>query len=265
MSGKIKATKSTAASRTGPYKSATQKNPLLEARPRSFHIGGDLQPRRDVSRYVKWPRYVRLQRQKRILLQRLKVPATINQFSQTLDKNSAVSLFKLLNKMRPEEKAAKKARLQAQAEAKASGKAVDKGAPPICVKYGLKHITGLIESNEAKLVVIAADVEPIELVAWLPALCQKMNVPYCIVKGGRARLGHVVRKKGATAVAITETRAADRADFASLLKTVEANYTQNFAESRFKKGGCVMGLKSRHAADKRQRLLEKELANKSKM
>lgn len=29
---------------------------------------------------------------------------------------------------------------------------------------------------------IAHDVDPIELVVWLPALCRKMNVPYCIVK-----------------------------------------------------------------------------------
>ena len=37
---------------------------------------------------------------------------------------------------------------------------------------------------------IAHDVDPIELVVWLPALCRKMNVPYCIVKG-KARLGQV--------------------------------------------------------------------------
>jgi len=39
-------------------------------------------------------------------------------------------------------------------------------------------------------VLIAHDVDPIELVVWLPALCRKMNVPYCIVKG-KARLGQV--------------------------------------------------------------------------
>jgi large subunit ribosomal protein L7Ae len=38
--------------------------------------------------------------------------------------------------------------------------------------------------------VIAHDVDPIELVVWLPALCRKMEVPYCIVKG-KARLGSV--------------------------------------------------------------------------
>ena len=41
------------------------------------------------------------------------------------------------------------------------------------------------------MVVIAHDVDPIELVVWLPALCRKMEVPYCIVKG-KARLGSVL-------------------------------------------------------------------------
>jgi len=76
-----------------------------------------------------------------------------------------------------------------------------KGAPapktttkPLFVKYGLNHVTELIESKKAKLVIIAHDVDPIELVVWLPALCRKMNVPYVIIKG-KARLGHVVHKK----------------------------------------------------------------------
>ena len=44
--------------------------------------------------------------------------------------------------------------------------------------------------GKAQLVVIAHDVDPIELVIWLPALCRKMGIPYCIVKG-KARLGQV--------------------------------------------------------------------------
>ncbi len=54
------------------------------------------------------------------------------------------------------------------------------------VKYGLNHITTLVESGKAQLVVIAHDVDPIELVCWLPALCKKMGVPYAIVKVGAA-------------------------------------------------------------------------------
>lgn len=55
---------------------------------------------------------------------------------------------------------------------------------PVVVKYGINHITSLVEAGKAQLVVIAHDVDPIELVIWLPALCKKMNVPYVIVKVG---------------------------------------------------------------------------------
>ncbi|KAG8866269.1 60S ribosomal protein L8B [Serendipita sp. 405] len=80
--------------------SKVTKNPLFEATPRNFGIGGDIQPKRDLTRFLKWPAYVRLQRQKVILHQRLKVPPSIAQFAHTLDKNTATQLYKLLNKYR---------------------------------------------------------------------------------------------------------------------------------------------------------------------
>ena len=69
----------------------------------------------------------------------------------------------------------------AQAEARTAGKAGDK-KKPVVVKFGLNHVTHLVETGKASLVVIAHDVDPIELVVWLPAVCRKMNVPYLIVK-----------------------------------------------------------------------------------
>lgn len=65
----------------------------------------------------------------------------------------------------------------------AQGKGGDGGLlPQVVVKFGLNHVTDLIEASKAQLVIIAHDVDPIELVLWLPALCKKMNVPYFIVK-----------------------------------------------------------------------------------
>lgn len=83
-----------------------------------------------------------------------------------------------------------------EAEAREGGKTVDK-KKPVVVKFGLNHITTLIENGKAQLVVIAHDVDPIELVVWLPALCRKMGVPYVIVKvshklhPGLHRRGHI--------------------------------------------------------------------------
>jgi large subunit ribosomal protein L7Ae len=146
-----------------------------------------------LTRFVKWPEYVRLQRQKVILNKRLKVPPAIAQFGQTLDKNTATQLFQLLNKYKPESKQEKKARLLSEAESreKKGDKATTSDSKkPVYAKYGLNHVVALVESKKAKFVVIADDVEPIELVVFLPALCRKMGVPYVIVKG-KSRLGLV--------------------------------------------------------------------------
>ena len=62
----------------------------------------------------------------------------------------------------------------------AAGKPLAK-TKPLFVKTGLNHVTQLVEDKKAKLVVIASDVNPVELVLWLPALCRKMGVPYAIV------------------------------------------------------------------------------------
>merc|ERR1711968_394530 len=120
-------------------------NPLFETRAKTFGIGGSLPPKKDLTRYVKWPKYVLLQRQRRVVCKRAM-------------------------KYRPEDKAAKKERLLKEAEAAKSGGSVDK-KKPVVVKYGINHITSLVEQKKAKLVVIAHDVDPLELVVWLPALC----------------------------------------------------------------------------------------------
>jgi large subunit ribosomal protein L7Ae len=70
-----------------PEKVAKVANPLFEKRPKQFGIGGALPPKRDLHRFVKWPKYVRIQRQRRVLNQRLKVPPALNQFTKTLVKD----------------------------------------------------------------------------------------------------------------------------------------------------------------------------------
>eukprot|EP00953_Heterococcus_sp_UTEX-ZZ885_P013836 7891-Heterococcus_DN1.PRE.1 len=114
-------------------------------------------------------------------MQRLKVPPSINQFAKALDKNAATELFKLLVAYQPETRAAKADRLKSVAAAQAAGE-TSKTDKPVVLKYGLKHVTTLVETKKAQLVCIASDVVPLELVVWLPALCRKMGVPYCIVK-----------------------------------------------------------------------------------
>merc|ERR1719362_105185 len=116
-----------------------KKNPIFEKRARNFRIGGDIQPKRDLTRFTKWPQYIRLQRQKRILLQRVKVPPTIAQFQHTLTRDQVSQLTRLCKKIKPETAAEKKTRLEAIAGKKGESKAV-----PV-IKFGLNHVTELIE------------------------------------------------------------------------------------------------------------------------
>ena len=93
---------------------------------------------------------------------------------------------------------------------------------------------------------IAHDVDPIELVVWLPALCRKMEIPYCIVKG-KARLGSVgntmsvylmfpnrldtniddfaqiVHKKTASALCLTTVKNEDKMEFSRVLEAIKVS------------------------------------------
>lgn len=234
-------------------------SPLIVARPRSFRVGGDLRPKaRDLSRFVRWPKYVRLQRQKKILVQRLKVPPAINQFNRTLDKNQAAELFALLKKYEPETTAAKTARLEATAAAVAKKETVTTSAPAPSIKFGLKHVTSLIEKKKAKLVIIAHDVDPIELVLWLPALCRKMDVPFAIVKG-KARLGTLTHQKTSAVVALTKVNKEDETKLKQLTESFHAQFNDNVER---KWGGGIMGLKTQAKLEKRRKQIEAEKAKK---
>jgi large subunit ribosomal protein L7Ae len=237
-------------------------NPLFEKRPRNFGIGQNIQPKRDLSRFVKWPKYIRVQRQKAVLQKRLKVPPPINQFTQTLDKQTAVKLFKLLEKYRPESPLAKKQRLKKLAEAKANKK--EEVAPkkrPIFIRAGTNTVTKLVEQKKAQLVVISHDVDPIELVLFMPALCRKMGVPYCIVKG-KSRLGRLVRRKTCTCVAITSVDGNDRGNLSKIVEAVKTNYNDRHDEIRKHWGGGLLGSKSLARIAKLERARARELAQK---
>merc|ERR1719183_1934095 len=241
----------------GNDKSSDAKSSLFKKSAKNFRIGGDQVLKKDLVRFVKWPKYVRIQRQKRVLLQRLKVPTAINQFSHTIDKNQAAKLLKLMAKYKPETKADKKARLQKKAEKGAA----DKGSKPLNLKFGLNHVTTLVEQGKAKLVIMAHDVDPIETMVHLPALCRRKNVPYCFLRG-KAALGKLCHMKTATCVAITDVNKEDLQDLDQLSQNFREQYNNNDKQNR-KWGGGVMGIKNQHMIHARERLREIELQKKA--
>jgi large subunit ribosomal protein L7Ae len=56
-------------------------------------------------------------------------------------------------------------------------------------------VTTLVEAKRAQLVVIASDVDPIEIVVWLPVLCRRLGVRYVIVKTKACLSGVVGQRK----------------------------------------------------------------------
>lgn len=238
-------------------------DPLFPARPRNFRIGGDIRPTKDLSRFVKWPRNVRIQRQRKVLLQRIKVPPTLNQFRRALDRAEASPIFTLLKKYSPETPAQKKERMEAQAKAKAAGAEVDLGPKPKLVKFGLNHVTTLIEQSKALLVVIAADVDPIELVAWMPALCRMKDIPYVIVNN-KGRLGQVVHQKKAACVALTDVEDGDRDLLDKICEDARSKFNDN-VEIRRKWGGGIVGLKTKAKLEQRRKVMEAEAAKRAQV
>lgn len=239
-------------------------NPLFEKRPRNFAIGQSIQPKRDLTRFVRWPKYIRLQRQKAVLLKRLKIPPPINQFYSALDKQTATQLFKLAERYRPETKLQKKERLRQRAELRAEGKEDEPTKRKPDIRFGINNVTRLIESKKAALVAIAHDVDPIELVLFLPALCRKFKVPYCIVKG-KSRLGRLVHRKTATCIAFTKINPEDRVALNKLVETVDANYAERAEEIRKHWGGGVMSQRSQAKKAKLEKAKSREVAQKASL
>merc|ERR1719232_1625404 len=235
---------------------------MFKPKPRNFSIGGDIMPKTaSLERVRRWPKYVRIQRQRKVLLQRLKVPPAVNLFTKAAEKDLAKRLLRLLNRYKPEERAEKRARLREQAKARAEKKEVQV-VKKATVKFGLNHVTDLIESGKAKLVVIAHDVDPIELVIWLPVLCQKMNVPFAIVKG-KARLGKIVHQKKTTCLALTRVNQGDINELNNLTKKCMETFNERLNDLR-KRSEVVLGVRAQARNLAIQRAREAEESKRAK-
>jgi large subunit ribosomal protein L7Ae len=230
----------------------TQKHPLSQPSPKNFGFGNDIRPRIVKSRFVKFPRYVELQRQKRILMKRLKCPPALAQFFDPLDKDDTNKIFKILEKYCPETKKEKKERLKNEAKENKKGQDKKDGKKPVVLKYGLNHVTYLVEQKRAKLVLIAADVDPIETVVFLPTLCKTMDVPYAIVSS-KARLGRLVGKKTSTCVALTDFK-----DSAAELENFCKNFREKFQGPPAHSRKPERGIKAIAKEEKIQKLLAKK-------
>ena len=72
------------------------------------------------------------------------------------------------------------------------------------VKKGTNEVTKVVERGAAAMVIMAADVEPPEILAHIPALCDERTVPFVYVPS-KAELGKAIGlNKPAASVAIVD-------------------------------------------------------------
>ena len=232
------------AKKEAPAKKAATPS-LFQSRPKNFGIGQDVPYARDLSRFMRWPTFVTMQRKKRVLQRRLKVPPTINQFTKVLDRSTRNDLLKLVKKYAPETRKERRARLAKVAEEKAKNpKKTVSTKRPVSVVTGLQEVTRAIEKKSAKLVVIANNVDPLELVLWIPTLCRSQKIPYAIVKD-KARLGDAIGQKTAAVIAVTEVKAEDEDTLKNLTRSVNARFLSRGDVLRRQWGGRQLSLRSR--------------------
>jgi len=227
---------------------------------RKLGNGGVLRKTPKLGRLLRWPRYVMLQRQRKILLQRMKIPPALNIFNRGCNKDLARKLVRFCKNYSPESTRQKNIRLKAQAKLQAEGKPIP-SAKRETVTYGLGQVMHSIERGEAKIVLIAHDVDPIELVMWMPALCVKKNIPFVIFKS-KSRLGALVHKKTVSCLSITATRPEHANDLKSLQRKARHLYNSRYNEHKKQWGKQLQGIKTRHKGEKRKKFRREELAKR---
>ncbi|KAJ4822165.1 hypothetical protein Tsubulata_020771 [Turnera subulata] len=143
---------------------------------------------------------------------------------------TASNLFKILLKYRPEDRAAKKERLLNKAQAEAEGKSTE-AKKPIIVKYGLNHITYLIEQEDGDLLL------------------------HC---EGKISLGSHCPQENCISFVLDTVRNADKLEFSRILEAIKANFNDKYDEYRKEWGGGIMGSKSQA----KEKILARETAQR---
>jgi large subunit ribosomal protein L7Ae len=188
-----------------------------------YKVKKNLHLKKDLTRYVKWPKYIRIQRQRRIFCQKLKIPPAIFQFTKTLDKNMSSQLFKLLHKYKKNDLTIKPKSFKNKLENKYTKN-------PISIKHGINTVAKLVKKQKSLFVLIAHDVNPIDCIVWMPTLCAKMGVPYCIVKN-KSKLGSLVNRKITSCVTLTYVNSTDNEDLEKFLECFRKNFNERYSDA----------------------------------
>ena len=90
------------------------------------------------------------------------------------------------------------------------------------IRKGMNEVTKSIERSQAKIVVMAEDVSPPEILYHVPLLCEEKNIPYAYLST-KKNLGNAVKLNiGASAIAVESAGSGNEKALADLLKQIEA-------------------------------------------
>ena len=90
------------------------------------------------------------------------------------------------------------------------------------LRKGMNEVTKSIERAQAKLVVMAEDVSPPEILYHVPLLCEEKNVPYTYLST-KKNLGKAVNiNVGSSSIAIENVGSGNETILDDILKQIEA-------------------------------------------
>jgi len=106
-------------------------------------------------------------------------------------------------------------------------KLVKKSMKDKLVHRGVKETVKAVRKGSKGLVIIAADISPIDVLSHLPILCEDKGIPYIYVKS-RAEIGDACKTKRPTScVLIQDPKKADAALKESYVRCVELVMAKN--------------------------------------
>jgi len=89
------------------------------------------------------------------------------------------------------------------------------------IRIGTNETTKAVERSQAKLVVIAEDVQPQEVVMHLPIICDEKNIPYAYVKS-KTELGRAAGIDVSTAAIAIAMEGEAKKQIDDLAKTIRS-------------------------------------------
>ena len=90
------------------------------------------------------------------------------------------------------------------------------------IRKGMNEVTKSIERSLAKLVIMAEDVTPPEILFHIPLLCEEKSIPFCYVST-KKELGNAARiNVASSAIAIENVGTGNDRELEDIIKKLEA-------------------------------------------